>query len=75
MRQPTYLQVIVCGNGYSNRANADTYTVSKTSNFQRVSVAFPLAGLEKVYNFCEQKKNACDKNVEVIGMDNMLTPP
>lgn len=31
--------------------------------------------LEKVWNFCEQKKNACDKNVEVIGMDNMLTPP
>ena len=31
--------------------------------------------LEKVWNFCEQKKNPCDKNVEVIGMDNMLTPP
>ena len=31
--------------------------------------------LERVWNFCEQKKNACDKNVEVIGMDNMLTPP
>lgn len=31
--------------------------------------------LEKVWNFCEQKKNSCDKNVEVIGMDNILTPP
>ena len=30
--------------------------------------------LQKVWNYCEQKKNACDKNVEVIGMDNMLTP-
>lgn len=30
--------------------------------------------LEKVWNFCEKKKNACDKNVEIIGMDNMLTP-
>lgn len=34
-----------------------------------------MTDLEKVWNFCEQKKNACDKNVEVIGMDNMLTPP
>ena len=31
--------------------------------------------LEKVWNFCEHKKNSCDKNVEVIGMNNMLTPP
>lgn len=30
--------------------------------------------LQKVWNYCEQKKNACDKNVEVIGVDNMLTP-
>lgn len=29
--------------------------------------------LQKIWDFCEQKKNACDKNVEVIGMDNMIT--
>lgn len=34
-----------------------------------------MTDLEKVWNFCEQKKNACDKNVEAIGIDNMLTPP
>lgn len=34
-----------------------------------------MTDLEKVWNFCEQRKNAYDKNVEVIGMDNMLTPP
>lgn len=31
--------------------------------------------LKKVWDYCEQKKNACDKNVEIIGMDNMLTSP
>ena len=31
--------------------------------------------LKKVWDYCELKKNACDKNVEIIGIDNMLTPP
>ncbi len=30
--------------------------------------------IEKVWNYCEQRKNACDKNLDAIGMDNMLTP-
>lgn len=34
-----------------------------------------MTDLEKVWNYCEQRKNACDKNVEVIGSENMLTPP
>ena len=31
--------------------------------------------LKKVWDYCELKKNACDKYVEIIGIDNMLTPP
>lgn len=34
-----------------------------------------MTDLEKVWNYCEQRKNNCDKNVEEIGIDNMLTPP
>ena len=34
-----------------------------------------MTDLEKVWNYCEQRKNDCDKNVEEIGIDNMLTPP
>lgn len=34
-----------------------------------------MTDLEKIWNFCEKRKNACDKNVEAIGLDNMLTPP
>lgn len=32
-----------------------------------------MTDLEKVWNYCEQRKNDCDKNVEEIGIDNMLT--
>ena len=34
-----------------------------------------MTDLEKVWNYCEQRKNACDKNVEVMGTEKMLTPP
>lgn len=33
-----------------------------------------MTDLQKVWNFCEQKKNACDKNADIIGMDKMMTP-
>ena len=33
-----------------------------------------MSDLEKIWNFCEQKKNACEKNMDKIGVDNMFTP-
>ena len=33
-----------------------------------------MTDLEKVWNFCEEQKNSNDKNVEIIGIENMLTP-
>lgn len=62
------------GNHYISRRTACillTLRIAETDQQRRMG----MTDLEKVQNFCEQKKNACDKNVEVIGMDNMLTPP
>lgn len=30
--------------------------------------------LKLVYDFCEQRKNGCDKNLDTIGMDKFLDP-
>lgn len=33
-----------------------------------------MSDLEKIWNFCEQRKNACDKNIEALGLENMFNP-
>ena len=33
-----------------------------------------MTDLEKIWNFCEQQKNNCDKNIEKMGLDNLTHP-